>query len=155
MAIKKETIKTDDQGKYHYWLYSLSLEQEKYYVGITKRINPISRIGQHFSGYYGAQWTKKYRPETVLEMRDLGCITRSEAEYVEKKETLRMMDVHGYQNVRGGDLVYRGEYVKRFNRFFTDKDYAVLTTVIFLMLAIIYLTIHIYFLHPGCNQITF
>ena len=87
-------------------------------------------------------------------MRDLGRVTKSEAEYLEKKETLRVMDMYGYQNVRGCDLVYRGEYVKRFNRFFTDNDYATLTTVLLLMLAIIYLTIHIYFLHPGCNQIT-
>lgn len=144
----------NDSNKSNYWLYVLRLEQDKYYIGITKRSNPNDRINQHFGGYYGAQWTKKYKPETVLEIRDLGHITRSEAEYLEKKETLRVMDMYGYQNVRGGDLVYRGEYVKRFNRFFTDKDYAVLTTVIFLMLAIIYLTIHIYFLHPGCNQIT-
>lgn len=142
----------DKDSRDHYWLYSLRLEQGKYYIGISKR--PINRIGQHFSGYYGAQWTKKYRPETILETRDLGPITRSEAEYIEKEETLRLMEIYGYQNVRGGDLVYRGEYVKRFNRFFTDKDYAALTTVILLMLAIIYLVIHIYFLHPGCNQIT-
>lgn len=136
----------DEIKKKRYWLYVLKLVDDKYYVGITARSNPQDRIEQHISGYYGAKWTKKYKPLETLELRDLGMVTSEDAERVEKTCTLTYMDKYGYQNVRGGDLSYSGKYVLRFNRFFTEDNWQALTVVVLLMLIILYLTLDKYLL---------
>jgi len=130
----------------HYWLYILKLESDKYYVGITARANPQTRINQHISGFYGAKWTKRYKYISTVEVRDLGVITLLAAEREEKRVTIEYMDRFGYQNVRGADLSYSGKYVKRFNRFFTEDNWEVLTLVSLQTLIIVYLMIDKYFL---------
>ncbi len=52
----------------HYWLYVLRLEQNKYYVGITSRLDPQTRINEHMGGFYSAQWVKKYKPIEAAEV---------------------------------------------------------------------------------------
>lgn len=47
------------------FIYVLQLEEGKYYVGKTTQ--PSFRIESHFHGS-GSSWTKKYKPQTVLEM---------------------------------------------------------------------------------------
>lgn len=121
----------------YFWLYALKLESNKYYVGITTKKDPQERIDQHISGFYGARWTKKYRPIETLEIKDLGYVSQEDARHEEKKLTLEYMHKYGYQNVRGADLSYSGQYVLRFNRFFTDFDYKVMTVIILLLLVIL------------------
>lgn len=140
------TLRNNDleNHKKRFWLYVLKLESDKYYVGITTKHNPQDRIRQHISGYYGARWTKKYKPTETLETIDLGNVSQEEAEREEKKLTLKYMNDFGYQNVRGADLSYSGDYIKRFNRLFIKDDWEIITVLVFLMLAILYLVLDKY-----------
>ena len=130
----------------HYWLYILKLESDTYYVGLTARVDPQTRINQHISGFYGAKWTKRYKYVDTIEIRDLGVVSQQIAEHEEKATTIEYMDKFGYQNVRGADLSYSGKYVKRFNRYFTEDNWEVLTLVVLQTLVIVYLLIDKYFL---------
>ena len=77
------------------YIYTLQLEQGKYYIGKTS--NPDFRIEQHFQSG-GAIWTKKYNPINVLE------IIPDCDDYDEDKYTRRYMDKYGINNVRGGSF---------------------------------------------------
>jgi predicted GIY-YIG superfamily endonuclease len=123
--------------KKHYWLYVLKLVQDKYYVGITTAGNPYDRIEQHKRGYFGAQWTKKFKPVETLEMNDLGFITQDEAEIQEDRKTAEYMKRYGYQNVRGGTLSYSGKYKKLGSWFMRDEDWKALATVLFILFALV------------------
>lgn len=75
------------------FIYILQLEEGKYYVGKTS--NPEFRIEKHFN-LNGSAWTKKYKPLSLLE------IIPDCDEYDEDKYTLKYMEKHGINNVRGG-----------------------------------------------------
>ena len=77
------------------YIYTLQLEQGKYYIGKTS--NPDFRIEQHFQSG-GSIWTKKYKPLNVLE------IIPDCDDYDEDKYTRRYMDKYGIANVRGGSF---------------------------------------------------
>jgi hypothetical protein len=74
-------------------IYTLQLENGKYYVGKSKNIS--NRILQHFSDQ-GSSWTKAYKPVKVLSQ-----IPSTDA-FDEEKYTLLAMDRYGIDNVRGG-----------------------------------------------------
>ena len=74
------------------YIYILKLKQGKYYVGKTS--NPNFRIESHFNSE-GAEWTKMYKPEKLLEIIDGD-------DYDEDKYTKMYMDKYGIDNVRGG-----------------------------------------------------
>lgn len=78
------------------FVYILRLRCNKYYVG--KTINPNFRIDSHFN-YSGSEWTKKYKPIEVIEIKD-NC-----DEYDEDKITIKYMNLYGIENVRGGTFV--------------------------------------------------
>lgn len=124
----------------HWHIYALKLEQDKYYIGSTTKINPYDRIKQH-GVFNSAKWTKKYKPVETLEIIDLGITTKKEADKLEKTLTLKYMDKYGAENVRGGDLAYSGKYYRRFGRFFMDNDWETLTVIIFLLLIILILVL--------------
>ena len=73
-------------------VYVLQLKQGKYYVGFSENIE--NRIVDHFIEE-GAEWTKKYPPEKVLDVREGGKL-------LEKLVTLEFMCKFDWQNVRGG-----------------------------------------------------
>lgn len=75
------------------WIYTLFLEDNKYYVGFTENLS--QRMEQHFTGE-GAMWTKKYKPIKVIE------IVPQTNEWQEDFTTLVMMRKYGVENVRGG-----------------------------------------------------
>jgi len=75
-------------------IYTLLLENNKYYIGKTNRLIG-SRINEHFYNY-GSEWTKMYRPIQVLE------IIENATEYDEDKYTKIYMKKYGIENVRGG-----------------------------------------------------
>jgi hypothetical protein len=77
------------------FIYTLQLDQGKYYVGKTS--NPDFRIEQHFQSS-GSAWTTKYKPLRVLE------IIPDCDDYDEDKYTRRYMDTYGIDNVRGGSF---------------------------------------------------
>ncbi len=74
-------------------IYTLQLENGKYYVGKSKNIS--NRILQHFSEQ-GSSWTKSYKPVKVLSQ------IPSTDPFDEEKYTLLAMDRYGIDNVRGG-----------------------------------------------------
>jgi hypothetical protein len=78
------------------FIYTLQLEQGKYYVGKTN--NPEIRLESHFISN-GSEWTKKYKPVKVLE------VIPNCNDYDEDKYTRIYMDKYGIENVRGGSFV--------------------------------------------------
>ena len=96
-----------EEKQKHFWLYTLLLEDGKYYVGITTRSNPDTRIGEHGS-YLGARWCKKHKPIKTLEKIDLGVVSQEEAEAKENEKLFEYMDSYGFWNVRGGKVTYSG-----------------------------------------------
>jgi predicted GIY-YIG superfamily endonuclease len=113
-------------------LYVLELYGGKFYVGTTAMNDPHMRIKQH-GGTFGARWTVAHKPKKVIEIRELGNMTRPEAELIEQDVTLEYMSKHGYNNVRGGNLCYTGRYYKMGSRYFTERDFEALVIVLFLM----------------------
>lgn len=77
-------------------IYVLELTDGKYYVGKTN--NPSFRLQNHFDSC-GTEWTKKYKPIRVIELRQQ-CDN-----YDEDKVTRQYMDKYGIDNVRGGSFV--------------------------------------------------
>lgn len=77
------------------FIYTLQLEQGKYYIGKTN--NPQFRLENHFHSN-GSEWTKKYRTLSVLE------IIPNCDDYDEDKITRQYMDKYGIDNVRGGSF---------------------------------------------------
>jgi len=76
------------------FIYILELEHSKYYIG--KSNNLENRILDHFSSL-GAEWTRLHKPIKVIE-------TISGDDFDEDKYTLKMMEKHGIDNVRGGSF---------------------------------------------------
>ncbi len=102
----------------HYWLYALRLEQGKYYIGTTTQKDPNNRIKQHVTGFNAAKWTQKYQPiASAHKPIELGDITELEAHRLETHRTLQYMKKYGYNNVRGGDYSYSGDYIWLFRPF--------------------------------------
>jgi predicted GIY-YIG superfamily endonuclease len=98
---------TIQKSKYYeptkpYWLYVLKLEHKKYYVGSTAQKNPYDRIMQHVEKDGGAKWTELHAPIQVMEIRDAGIITRTQAEALERNLTWAYMMRYGVNKVRGG-----------------------------------------------------
>jgi predicted GIY-YIG superfamily endonuclease len=134
---------TAQETKKSYWLYVLKLEQGKYYVGITSK-TPEIRMKQHQNNFLAAEWGKLYPPMSILDKRDLGVITYSQAEEYENKVVRKYIKQYGIDNVRGGDLSYRGKYFVRFGLAFVENDWLALTTVVLLLLIIVALTLDKY-----------
>ena len=78
------------------FIYTLQLEQGKYYIGKTN--NPKFRLENHFNSN-GSEWTKIYKPLRIVELKS-NC-----DDYDEDKYTRIYMDKYGINNVRGGSFV--------------------------------------------------
>lgn len=74
-------------------LYVLSLEYDKYYIGITTDI--VRRFQQHCSGE-GAEYTKKYKPISIVELQ------YKTEDFQENTVVKTYMLKYGINNVRGG-----------------------------------------------------
>ena len=100
-------------------IYILKLENNKYYVGRTKRMN--QRTNEHFTGN-GSEWTKRHKPVSVISKID-GDV------FDEEKYTLMTMQKYGIENVRGGsyckiDLtISEINKIKQIIRTTTDQCY--------------------------------
>lgn len=125
-----------DTRKHHFHLYVLSLEEGKYYVGITSQ-TPEKRFEEHKRGIRPANWTRKYKPLKILDTKDLGQMTWDEAEAYENKVIRKYLKEKGINSARGGDLTEEESYVRRFGYFFTEWDWETLTTVVLLLVIIV------------------
>lgn len=82
-----------------YILYALRLQNDCWYIGITKNID--KRYRKHASGK-GAVWTKRYAPVEVYYTELLNTSVTSEAAHFEDKLTLKYANMFGTSKVRGG-----------------------------------------------------
>jgi len=77
-----------------YSVYIIKCQQDKYYIGKTKR-DPKIRYQKHLNGK-GSVWTKKYKPTNFVN------IYKNCDSYDEDKYTKMYMEKYGIDNVRGG-----------------------------------------------------
>lgn len=133
----------------HYWLYVLKLEQGKYYVGITSK-TPEARFKEHVNGH-GAEWTKVYKPIEIIQGVDLRVTTYEKAEDYENKVTRKYIKAYGFNNVRGGNLSYRGNYIRIFRSLYMDHTWQrsadIFALVVLLMVFMLYTIIDLIFRH--------
>ena len=73
------------------YVYVWELTDGKYYVGYSANLS--NRLEQHMSDS-GANWTKKYKPISIIE------VLRGDKD-TEKQKTLEYMKKKGFENVRG------------------------------------------------------
>lgn len=83
-----------------YFLYILALEDENYYVGISRDV--YKRYYEH-KDRKGAHFTRLHHPIGLICSRELPTWCKEQAEEEETKITLLMMTLFGIEHVRGGD----------------------------------------------------
>jgi len=98
------TIKKRDK-EFGIYLYILTLQNGKYYVGITS--NPKQRFNQHRNGE-STYFVKNNLPIINIEQKLLRTSDRKQAEKIETKTACKLMKKHGIENVTGGLLA--GDY---------------------------------------------
>lgn len=76
-----------------YTIYTLRLEDNKYYVGKTIKDIDV-RFAEHLNSK-GSEWTKNHPPIEVIE-------TIKGDKWAEDSQVYRMIDKYGIDNVRGG-----------------------------------------------------
>lgn len=127
-----------------YWLYVLKLEDSKFYIGVTSK-TPEERYLEHKNGFYAAEWTKIYKPLAIEQSKDLGFTTYEDAENYENKVTRKYVEKYGIDNVRGGNLTYRGRLVKHFGYYWHYEDWKlgfwIGMTIVWMALTVAYIII--------------
>jgi len=83
-------------------IYILKLEDGKYYVGQTNKLE--QREKEHFSGK-GANFTRKFKPHKLIRTFKTGTHNNKKALLYETFITLLVMNHYGWQNVKGGKLL--------------------------------------------------
>lgn len=81
------------------WLYVLELKEGRYYVGQSSK--PDMRLKEHGDGK-GSAWTQLYPVLRELIRQPTGTNDWKIAEAYENQWTLELMQLHGWENVRGG-----------------------------------------------------
>lgn len=107
----KKQHNNKDRGRVRHWkLYVLSLEQGKYYIGITSYSDVMKRFNKHKNGK-GSQWTKMYSPKSVIYTEELGEVSESQAVTAETAKTVELIDKYGISNVRGGKILALDDFM--------------------------------------------
>lgn len=86
------------------FLYALKLEQDYYYIGMSR--DPDKRFKRHLKGK-GSMWTKEHKPLEIVETRPTHTNDDSEASKMEDVMTLEYAEQYGYNKVRGGGYCQR------------------------------------------------
>jgi predicted GIY-YIG superfamily endonuclease len=94
------------------YIYTLELENNKFYVGQSKFI--IKRLKKHFWGE-GAVWTKLHKPIKVTNCVSAGVISYQAGMRLENEHTIELMKIHDWKNVRGGNFTNICEVLTRKN----------------------------------------
>lgn len=121
----------------HWTLYVLSLEQGKYYVGITTQ-TPEARFLEHLHGRK-TYWTARYKPIEIIQKVSLGGLDEEASKQYENRVTRKYMKEKGINNVRGGDITMSSDLIARFGFYFDKDDWTTITVVIFLLIVIVVL----------------
>ncbi|OFX87158.1 MAG: hypothetical protein A2W99_07425 [Bacteroidetes bacterium GWF2_33_16] len=87
------------------YLYVLTLQNGKYYVGITS--NTKQRFDDHRNGKT-TPFVKNNLPIIHIEQKLLRTTDRKQAERIETKKARQLMKKHGIENINGGYLA--GDY---------------------------------------------
>ena len=82
-------------------LYVLRLEDDNWYIGITRDLN--KRFEQHKTGK-GAKWTRLHKPVSIHETVHLGPVSKKYACSIEDQATLEYAAIYGEAYVRGGSF---------------------------------------------------
>ena len=77
-------------------IYILKCKEKKWYVGKTSKYGATKRILQHFANIGGSNWTRRYKPIKVDDVK------KNQTSRDEDKWTKVYMDRYGVENVRGG-----------------------------------------------------
>ena len=85
-----------------WWVYTLKLEQDMYYVGMTTNIK--RRYWQHCNGK-GAKITRKYKPLGIHSSKYLGYMTMSEASKYEDARAAELIAIVGKERCSGGGFI--------------------------------------------------
>lgn len=84
-------------------LYALELENNCYYIGMSRNVD--RRFKAHQKGK--TIWTKENSPIKILEVRETGLTSDSEAAQLEDEMTLEYAKQYGIDKVRGGGYCQR------------------------------------------------
>ncbi len=85
-------------------IYILELEDGKYYVGQTNKLE--QRQKEHFSGE-GANFTRKFKPRKLIRTFKTGTHNNKKAPLYEIFITLLVVNHYGWQNVSSNKLNLR------------------------------------------------
>ncbi len=96
------------------WKLYIISQGDKIYIGITSRKNPQTRINEHGTKK-GAKWTYSHKqaPKKIIEIRQLGKISKYQAENIENNITHEYMNKYGKRKVRGGRMTATRRIVLR------------------------------------------
>ena len=130
-------------NKYYWTLYVLKLEQGKYYVGITSK-SAQERLWEHQHKVRAAYWTMKYEPKEIILTKELGLITKEEAEKQENQAVREYLKKYGVNNVRGGDLTQTDDLVIRFGYIWDKLGWETVITIVMMMLVVVVLIAKLY-----------
>lgn len=97
--LKKRRLLKDKGLKRNVSLYALRLQNECWYVGMS--FNVEKRFSKHLKGK-GAQWTKKYPPIEIHEVRVTEHFDQDSVAKLEDDMTLEYALKYGSEKVRGG-----------------------------------------------------
>ena len=84
-------------------LYALKLQNDCYYIGMSRNVD--RRFKAHKKGK--TIWTKEHPPISILEVRETGLTSDSEASQLENEMTLEYARQYGVRFVRGGGYCQR------------------------------------------------
>ena len=114
MTNKRPQIFIEKDAIRNWTLYVVRFTNGSYYIGITSYKDFMRRISQH-GGRKGARWNKGKILDRVIETRQLGRITRIQAENIENDVTLEYRKRFGRHVVRGGYNAYvQGSFIPNF-----------------------------------------
>lgn len=75
---------------------------------MTAYKDAVERFNQHKEGL-GSKWTTLHRPVELIEVRDIGVLTESQAAHAENLMAFEYIHKYGLKYVRGGKLCYVSE----------------------------------------------
>lgn len=106
----------------NWFIYALSLQEFKYYIGIS--VTPESRISQHRKqSKDSSSWCKKYKPKETIEIIDTGLKRMIDAHHLEDIYTLEYIEKYGSDNVRGGRYFGSNKKIKKMAKSHLERGY--------------------------------
>ena len=96
--------------------YALKLEDDCYYVGMTKSHNLELRISQHFGDEFSSKWCTLHKPVKLIYTALF--TTSVLAHKDEKRKTVELMRQHGIRKVRGADALCTRDWCYQKDRLF-------------------------------------